>query len=127
MAERRDVKLLRKHLSRRYSDKKGRKHQDINGMLTYYVLRRGTISVFLVRSNVLGIDRTRSPLSARVTATAVLARGGGVKSLADVLPTAARALHFDLRLEKEDDDTWRLVAATWRDAGTVSDILGTKK
>jgi hypothetical protein len=123
-AEKREVKLLREHLSRRYHDEKGRRHAEISQLLTYYFLRRGVISVFLVRSKVVGIDRTATPLSAQVTTTAVLARGPRIEKLKDVLPHAARALRFELTFEKEEEETWRVVSASWRDAGSVRDFLG---
>lgn len=121
-AERRDAELLKKHISARYSDPQGRGKAELGRTLSLYFLRPGIINVYVVRSSVDAINKTASPMSARVSATALLTRGPRVKKLSDLVPEAARALRFDVELEKEGD-VWRAISARWDDAGSVRDYI----
>jgi hypothetical protein len=121
-AEQRDAKLLREHTSERYRDQQGRGKAEIGQMLSLYFLRPGIINVYVVRSSVDAINKAASPMSARVSATVLLTRGPRVKKLSDLVPEAARALRFDVELEKEGE-VWRAISARWDDAGSVRDYI----
>ena len=121
-AEQRDAKLLRQHVSARYRDGHGRDREQIGELLSLYFLRPGIITVYVVRSSVERLDEATRPMTARISATALLTRGPRVEKLADLLPQAARALRFEVDLEQEADG-WRATSASWRDAGSVRDYI----
>ena len=75
----------------------------------------------IVDSSKVTVDYQSKPLSATGTVTAVFTRGRKVKQLSDILPEAARALKFELKLEKADE--WQLVSATWKDLRRIRDLL----
>lgn len=110
-AERNDVKQLREHLSREYSDGAGRGYREMNALLAYHYLRQGKVTVYVVDRKV-EVDRSQRPLRARMRVKALLTGGPRVRKLVDLVPSSARALTFDLRLRK-DDGRWMLHGATW--------------
>ena len=73
-------------------------------------LQRGSWSkVFIVAQDVAAVGQTQ----VNVRLKAVLARGGNVKTLADIAPESAGAFQFTLTWELEDDDIWRIVAGAY--------------
>lgn len=124
LAEKREIKQMRRHLSRAYKDAEERGYAEINALLTYHYLRGGGISV-LVTDKTVKVDRTAEPLQAKMTVKVVLARGPkGAKSLADLADAGARALSFRLKLKKDGDDgQWMLHAATWEGVEDLKELL----
>lgn len=123
--ERRDIKTVRRHLDRRYSDSKGRSYQDIDRLLLLHFLRRSTISVYVLSKDVaLGTPSTAGGEASRTATTrlnVVLTRGAKVEKLPDILPSSARAMAFDLTWRKSDH--WRVTAALWRPIRQVDQLV----
>ena len=114
--ERRDIKTVRRHLDRGYSDRDGRGYPEINRLLLVHLLRQSTISVYVLSKDVsLG---TASAVDGEASSTAttrlnlVLTRGPKVERLPDLLPDSARSMALELTWRKSDH--WRVIAAHWR-------------
>ena len=118
-AEARDAGALKELVSARYSDDEGRHRRDIARLITFYFLRRGVISVYLLDRTIRVDTATRT---ARATVNAIITRGPRVESLQDIVPEAARSLVFRIALTEEDDG-WRVTSATWKDARDLRELL----
>ena len=120
-AEKRNIKELRQWLSRDYHDGGGRDYRLINMFLLQHFLRKGTLSVYVI-SKTVDVDRSKNPLQATMKVTAILTRRPKVKQLMDIIPESARALAFDLKFAKEQDE-WRLTSANWDNVPNVRSFL----
>jgi len=78
-----------------------------------YVRRGDWRRIFLVDTS---IELDGDERGARVHTSAVLASGDDLESVTDVVPTNAATYKFDMRLECEDDDEWRVVSARYERA-----------
>jgi hypothetical protein len=121
-AERRDVKLMRAHLSRSYSDARGRDHEAMNQLITIHYLRKGKIAVYLASKEV-EVDYTADPLKASAKVRAVITRGAAAGKLPEGLPETGDALTFQVEMVKEGGDTWMLTSAVWEGIRTPSGLL----
>lgn len=120
-AEERKVKEIFPHLSPQYKDLRGRTADDIKILIKYQYLRGGVLSVFIAGKEV-SVDRSETPLRARMEVRALLTQGTKVKKLLDIMPDSARALIFDLSFIK-DQEVWKLISADWRDVRNVRDFI----
>ncbi len=111
--ENQDLGALMDKVSERFRGRGGMNRDGVKGVL-FVQLRRGDWRrVFLVDTTIEVDDDQRG---ARVRTGAVLASGDDLRSVVDVAPTNAATYEFDLRLELEDDDEWRVVSATYQRA-----------
>ena len=121
-AEKRDVKLMRAHLSRAYSDPRGRDHEAMSQFITIHYLRKGKISVYLA-SREVEVDHAADPLKASATVRAVITRGAAAGKLPEGIPETGDALTFKVELTKEGGEKWMLTSATWEGIRTPSELL----
>ncbi len=109
-AEAQDLGGMLEHVSDRFRsgemDKRG-----VKGLL-FLELRRGAWRKIFLTSADIEVEAGADPKRARVILVAVLATGKEVHALEDVVPTNAGKYRFDLTFEREDEQTWRVTAAT---------------
>ena len=111
VSEKKDIKEMRKWLSRSYMDSEGRDYEKIRKYLLGYYIRGGRFSAFILTRDVT-VNRGTDPLTASMTVRAVLTRGPKVLKVVDIVPSAAEAMTFHLEFRKEDE--WRLTSARWQ-------------
>lgn len=111
VSEKKDIKEMRKWLSKSYLDDRGRDYEKINKYLLGYYIRSGSYNAYVLAKDVT-VDRGTEPLTASMTVRAVLTRGPKVLKVVDIVPEAAEALTFWLEFRKEDE--WRLTSAKWK-------------
>lgn len=111
--EKRDLGALMDRVSHRFKGQGGMDRNGVKGILFVYVRRGDWRRVFLVDTTIEIDDNQRG---ARVRTGAVLASGDNLNSVTDVAPTNAATYDFDIRLECEDDDEWRVVSAKYERA-----------
>ena len=109
-AEQRNIKEMRRHLSKSYRDDRGLDYKQINSFLLVHFLRKGLLSVYVLRKSAQVDGRT-----ATMKVTAALTRSPKVKNLSDLVPSSLRALTFDLSFVKEKEQ-WKLVSARRKSA-----------
>ncbi len=112
VSEKKDIKEMRKWLSKSYLDDQGRDYKKINKYLLGYYIRGGRFNAYVLTKDV-EVDRGTEPLTASMTVRTVLTRGHKVLKVVDIVPEAAEALTFWLEFRKEEDG-WRLTAARWK-------------
>ena len=115
-AERGKVKPIVSVISDRFQGQ-GMDKQTLKGLIFMRMQRTNWSRVFIMRQDIKKLSETRVTASLDV----LLAGGGKVESLADVVPEQAGAYHFDLTFEL-DDDEWRVVTASFRRL-TVGSLL----
>ena len=120
-AEKRDVKLMRAHLSRSYKDSRGRDHEAMSQLITIHYLRKGKISVY-VASRDVKVDYTATPLKASAKVRAVITRGAAAAKLPGGIPESGDALTFQVEMGKEGDE-WMLTSAVWEGLRTPAELL----
>lgn len=119
-SEKKDIKEMRKWLSRNYLDARGRSYKEINKYLVYLYIRGGKFSAYVLSKDV-SVDRSTKPSTAKMKVRAVLTRGPKLSKLTDIVPDAARAIEFDLEFTKEDE--WRLTSARWKKLNNYQDFI----
>ncbi len=120
-AEKRDVKVMRAHLSRSYKDSRGRDHEAMNQLITIHYLRKGKISVYLASKEV-EVDYTADPLKAKAKVRAVITRGAAAGKLPGGIPESGDALTFQVEMTREGDE-WMLTSAVWEGLRTPAELL----
>jgi hypothetical protein len=106
-AERRDVGAVMDLISDRFESKRFDRQQ-LRSILFLRMQQGAWSKVLVVSQEVTAESDTRVEASL----DAVLARGGNVETIEDVVPDAAGAWHFDMTWELEDGD-WRIVSADY--------------
>lgn len=89
---------------------------ELKGFL-FAQLRRGQWRKVFLLNTVIRLDPTEASRHATVETDAVLASGAALTSLAQLAGTDAAAYSFDLRLELEADDEWRVVRGDYERVG----------
>ena len=115
-AEEKEVGLLRDSVSDAYADDRGNDRRVIDRLLTYHLLRHGSVHAF-VRIESLELE---TPDAARLELLAALARVA-IPDASALARLNADLWRIDLELRREDD-SWRVVAATWHPA-TLGELL----
>ncbi|MFT7624784.1 MAG: hypothetical protein ACI9WU_003974 [Myxococcota bacterium] len=100
-------KTIIERLSKSFSSPHGSR-QDVKTMIVMRLQRGGWSKIFFVSRDITATDATHVTTSLDT----VLARGGNVQSLEDVVPESAGAWHFDLEWALEED-VWRIVSAKY--------------
>jgi hypothetical protein len=118
-AQERDLGALMDRVSERFASR-GMDRDALKGLL-FVQLRRGDWRrVFLVNTE---IDIDPSDTTARVRTAAVLATGDQTLDLEDLMATDAGAYEFDLSFALEEDEVWRVTAASYRAATNLKSLL----
>ena len=104
-AERRDVGALMDIVSDDFKSERLTRRQ-LKTTLFLQMQKAAWSRIFVVDQEI----QASSDTVVEVSLDTVLARGGEIESIEDVLPDSAGAWHIELRFEREDDDQWRV---TW--------------
>lgn len=105
-------KRIKTIVSENYTDAQGRQKKDIEGLVTFYLLRHNNIHLLTQISNISFPDETTSI----VTLYAAMAgTSGEFKDLLGSLQTDVYKFNFNLQLSKED---WLLQSSKWERAST---------
>lgn len=90
-------------------DSPGIDRQQAKAMITMQLQRGSWSRVFIVDQQV----KQENTHYVRAKLTTVLARGGKVDSLEDVIPESAGAFAFDILFRLEDEE-WMIYSVTWK-------------
>lgn len=106
-AETKDIRTMKKFISRGYRDKEGNDYDALNGFLLAHFFREEKIGVTLTGSQVtIGGDRATSHTEAILTG---VPRSGG---MAGNIVRNASYYRFDLEWRREEGN-WKVTAASW--------------
>ena len=106
-AEEKDRGAMLDRISESYADARGNSQEDIGDMLRIYMLRQQNVSILSTIDDITISGET----AANVSLTVAMA---GTSS--GTLGLSADAYHFELELEKPDND-WLLIGARWGELG----------
>lgn len=109
-AEAKEVGELRERVSDAYADDRGNDRRAIDRLLTFHLLRQGSLHVF---AHIDSLD-VETPDTAHLGLLAALARVA-VPDATALARVKADLWRIDLELSREDGD-WRVVDATWHPA-----------
>ena len=107
--EDRNLRNLKKLVSKNYLDPHNRTHNDVVGLGSAYVLRTGSIHLFADLASATLVD---DRIEARVLAAFVARK---VTDRITLLQMDADIYWFDIVL-KDEGDGWQVVSATWQQA-----------
>jgi len=114
-AEAKDIKAIKKHISKNYRDPRGNDYQELSGLLLYHFFRAEKLSTYLTEIEV-SVEREK----ATAIVEAILTRGKEIKSLKDLIPEAASYYLFNLIFQKEQGK-WLLVSAEWKPVSSAKE------
>jgi len=108
-AERKDIRTILAHISKKYRDTQGNDHEGIKGLLLFYFYQHKSISVILNN-----LEVTVREASATARFEAILSGRAGDSGT--ILPETLGAYRFSVNFSKESGE-WRVVAAQWERLG----------
>ncbi len=109
--EERDLFAAMEFVDQRYSDDRGNGWAQLRAQLAGYFLRHPSITIISKIDQVRLVDETQ----AEVVLYAGLA-GSATEASAPLAGWRANLLRFEFRFQLNEDDEWRLIHATWRQA-----------
>lgn len=115
-ATKQDMKGILNAVSKKFSGQ-GMDRDQVKAILFVHMQRSAWRTIFLVNVNVDVVSKTE----VKASIDAVLAGGGQIKRIEDVVPDRAGAYHFDLTFALEED-VWRVVTGKFR-RRNVTDFL----
>ncbi len=114
-AEAKDIKSIKKHISRSYRDPRGNDYQGLSGLLLYHFFRAEKLSTYLT-----AIEVSVEGEKATAAVEAILTRGKEIKSLKDLIPEAASYYLFNLIFQK-GGGKWLLISAEWKPVSSAKE------
>ena len=106
-----DIQTLKNLVSASYSDKVGRKQENLHSLIKLHYLRRRDVFL-LTRIETLELP---APGQAKLSVLAAMA-GTPLESEAALRDVRADLYRFELELRDEGSGEWRVVSADWRPA-----------
>lgn len=115
-AQKQDLKGILNVVSKKFSGQ-GMDRDQVKAILFVHLQRNSWRTIFLVNVDVNAVSQTE----VKASIDAVLAGGGQIKTLQDVVPDRAGAYHFDLTFGLEED-VWRVTTGQFK-RRNVTDFL----
>lgn len=107
-AEAKDRRAIMRGVSPAYSDARGNGRDDVEDLLRLYFLRQNRVEFIPRIDSIRVIDGTAAELALTVAMAGTNSSTFGV---------SADAYRFELELEADEDDEWRLLSARWGELG----------